>query len=130
MIKEQSEKRKGPRIRTALPVVLKGAHGVTRDVSASGLFFWTSEIVCELGQLINFSVEIASPKGRMRLNCQGDVVRTEPRSCKVGVAVRIVDSAMEMAQELRAERENTAETLAAYRGPEQAVRLNRPTGDS
>jgi len=97
MSEEQTEKRKGPRIHTALPVVLKGTHGITRDISASGLFFWTSEIACELGQLINFSVEIQSPRGGMRLKCKGGVVRTEPRPCKVGVAVNIVESAMELA---------------------------------
>jgi hypothetical protein len=97
MIEKQTEKRKGPRIHTALPVVLKDAHGITRDISASGLFFWTSEVACELGQLINFSVEIKRPKGRMRLKCQGDVVRTEPRPCRIGIAVKIVESAMELA---------------------------------
>jgi hypothetical protein len=97
MTEKQTEKRKGQRIHTALPVVLKDAHGVTRDVSASGLFFWTSEIACELGQLISFSIEIKRPKGRMRLKCQGDVIRTEPRPCKVGIAVKIIESAMELA---------------------------------
>ena len=94
MIKEQADKRRGQRIHTALPVFLKNARGVTRDVSASGVYSWTSESVCAPGDLINFSVELKRPKGRLVLKCQGDVVRMEPRATEIGVAVKIVDSAM------------------------------------
>ena len=97
MISEQPEKRRGQRIHTALPVFLKNAQGITRDVSASGVFFWTSESVCALGDLISFSVELKRPEGRMVLKCQGDVVRTEPRAAELGVAVKIIESAMELA---------------------------------
>jgi hypothetical protein len=97
MNEEQAEKRRGQRIHTALPVYLKNAEGITRDVSASGVYFWTSESVCALGELINFSVEIKRPEGRMVLKCQGDVIRTEPRSAFMGVAVKITESAMEFA---------------------------------
>jgi hypothetical protein len=97
MITERSEKRSGQRIHTALPVFLKNAQGITRDVSASGVFFWTSESVCALGELISFSVELKRPEGRMMLRCQGDVVRTEPRATEIGVAVKITESAMELA---------------------------------
>ena len=97
MIKEQPERRRGQRIHTALPVFLKNAEGITRDVSASGMFFWTSETVCALGDLISFSVELKRPEGRVKLKCQGDVVRTEPRNGMMGVAVNIAESAMELA---------------------------------
>ena len=96
MITEQLERRRGQRIHTALPVILKNAQGVTRDVSASGVYFWTSEINCTPGDLISFSVELMRPKGRMMLKCQGDVVRTESRATEIGVAVKIVESAMEL----------------------------------
>ena len=95
MITEQPEKRSGPRIHTALPVFLKNIAGTTRDVSASGVFFWTSEPVCVPGELISFSVEFKRPEGRMILKCQGDVVRMEPRAAEIGVAVKILESAME-----------------------------------
>ena len=96
MIAEQLEKRRGQRIHTALPVFLKGAEGTTRDVSASGVFFWTSESVCALGELISFSVELRRPDCRMMLKCQGDVVRTELCNGMMGVAVKITDSAMKI----------------------------------
>ena len=97
MTEEQSEKRRGQRIHTSLPIFLKNVQGITRDVSASGVYFWTSESVCALGELIKFSVELKRREGRMMLRCQGDVVRTEPRAIDMGVAVRIVESAMELA---------------------------------
>jgi len=91
----QAEKRRDQRIHTALPVFLENATGVTRDVSASGVFFWT-ESVCAAGEAIRFAVEVSRPTGSMTLKCQGDVVRTEPRDTAMGVAVRITDSAMEL----------------------------------
>jgi hypothetical protein len=96
MTQEYPDKRRGQRILTALPVFLKNAQGITRDVSASGVYFMTSEAICALGELINFSVELRRREGTMVLKCQGDVVRTEPRASEFGVAVRIVDSAMVM----------------------------------
>lgn len=97
MNKEQPEKRRGQRIHTALPVHLSSAEGITRDVSASGVFFWTTALSCALGELISFSLELKRPEGKMRLRCQGDVVRTEPRDARVGVAVKIIESTIELA---------------------------------
>lgn len=90
------EKRRGQRIYTALPVCLKSATGMTRDVSVSGVFFWT-DAVCVLGELISFSVELHRPDGKIMFKCRGDVIRTEPRDPMLGVAVRIVESGMELA---------------------------------
>jgi hypothetical protein len=47
--------------------------------------------------LISFTVELKRPGGRMMLKCQGDVVRTEPRATEIGVAVKLIESAMEFA---------------------------------
>ena len=96
MNKEQPEKRSGQRIHTALPVHLNSTQGITRDVSAAGLYFWTSESTCALGELISFSVELKRPEGRMMLKCQGDVIRTEPSNGEMGVAVKITESAFEL----------------------------------
>jgi hypothetical protein len=97
MTQQYPDKRRGQRILTALPVFLKNVQGITRDVSASGVYFWTSEASCALGELINFSVELHRREGKLVLKCRGDVVRTEPRNSEFGVAVRIIDSAMVMA---------------------------------
>jgi len=97
MDQQQTEKRRGPRILTALPVILKNVRGITRDISASGVYFWISEALCAPGELISFSVELKRPVGRMVLTCQGDVIRTEPCFAGFGVAVKITDSAMAQA---------------------------------
>jgi hypothetical protein len=47
--------------------------------------------------MISFSVEVKRPGARMVLKCQGDVVRTELRNGEMGVAVKITESAMELA---------------------------------
>jgi hypothetical protein len=97
MITDNPEKRKGQRIQTTLPVLMKNAQGITRDVSASGVYFWVPQLVCAPGDLIAFAVELSRPGGKMILKCQGDVVRTEPHAADTGIAVRIIESAMELA---------------------------------
>ena len=95
MIREQPEKRKGPRIQAALPVLLKNVQGITRDVSAAGVYFWTAGTTCVPGELIDFSVELKRRGGKIVLKCHGDVVRTEPSTKEIGIAVKIIESAME-----------------------------------
>jgi hypothetical protein len=72
--------------------------GVTRDVSASGIFF---EADCHFakGSSIRFAIDIEAPAGNIALNCQGEIVRVEERAGRVGVAVRILESVLEPATE-------------------------------
>lgn len=85
---------------TALPVRLGMATGMTRDVSASGIFFET-EASDSLGDMISFTVEFDTPGGKRMLRCQGDVVRIEPRNTGVGVAVKITESRIELSVRAR-----------------------------
>ena len=97
MAKGDREKRRGERrVLTALSVNLGNAKGVTRDVSASGIFFET-DASYGLGNLISFTVEFDAPGGKLLLRCRGDIVRIEPRGTQVGVAVKIIESTMELA---------------------------------
>ena len=48
------EKRKGERVCTALPVAVGGTMGVTRDVSASGVFF-EMDTLFAVGSLASYS---------------------------------------------------------------------------
>ena len=91
------EHRKEERVSTALPVDLGGAKGVTQDVSASGIFFETDADYAP-GHAISFAVELDTPGGRMRLKCEGEIVRVEPRNGRVGVAVKITQSVLEEAK--------------------------------
>jgi hypothetical protein len=91
------ENRKEQRVRTALRVDLGGeATGVTRDVSASGIFFET-EASYARGNSVRFRIDIETPTGPMLLTCRGEVVRLEPRGARLGVAVRIVESSLSAA---------------------------------
>lgn len=83
-----SEKRKDRRLDTALFVYTEHARGVTRDVSASGVFFWTSGAYA-VGEPICFAMEGNATTGKNISNCQGHVLRIEPRDYMVGVAASI-----------------------------------------
>jgi hypothetical protein len=96
MTAKPSELRRDRRVDTALPVFLESTTGVTRDMSASGAFFWTSGTYAP-GESISFAVELKTAGGRMMWKCRGDVVRTELRDDTVGVAARITESTMEPA---------------------------------
>lgn len=93
MAKEDQEKRSGERVFTTLPVRLGDATGMTRDVSVSGIFFETDALDA-MGDLISFTVEFDTPRGKSMLKCKGDVVRIEPSDTRTGVAVKIVESTM------------------------------------
>lgn len=91
------DKRSEQRIPATYPVNLGSATGITSDVSASGIFFETSADL-SVGSPISFTVEFDSPGGRKVLKCTGSIVRTETRSTGVGVAVRITESTMGIAE--------------------------------
>ncbi len=86
--------RKEERIVTALPVKLGEAMGVTRNVSAAGIFF-EIDAACAVGSDISFELELEMPTGKIMLKCKGCIIRTEPRNDKLGVAVKITESVME-----------------------------------
>jgi hypothetical protein len=87
----ESEQRREERVPAALQVRLDGATGLTRDVSASGIFFET-EAAYAAGSEIAFAVDLDTPGGKMVLNCKGSIVRVEHGPARLGVAVRITES--------------------------------------
>ena len=94
MDRREPEKRKEGRIVTTLSVNLEALTGVTRDVSASGVFFEV-DANYKVGDEISFSVELNTPGGKLLLKCEGEIVRIEPCGPHVGIAVRITKSALE-----------------------------------
>jgi len=65
-------------------VIPGNATGLTRDVSACGVYLWIKGQAFNAGDRIRFAVQIDRPAGTMRLVCRGDVVRTEHFSCARG----------------------------------------------
>ena len=67
------------------------AKGVTRDLSASGVYFETDSRLVE-GSMIRFMIDLDTPiQGEnARLECHGYIVRVEGRGTgRVGIAVRL-----------------------------------------
>jgi hypothetical protein len=91
-----NEQRREERVPAALRVGLDNGSGVTRDVSASGVFFET-ETGYAPGSTIRFTIDLGAPGGNMVLSCQGDIVRVENRGGRIGVAVKITESSIRAA---------------------------------
>ena len=89
-------KKREERARVALPVDFGSGTGVTRDISASGIFFETDESY-GVGSEISLSIAFDTPGGKLMMKCQGQIVRVEHRDGKVGVAAKITASMLESA---------------------------------
>ena len=89
------EKRREERMSVTRPVRLDRAAGVTRNISASGVFFET-EVDYAVGSKIIFAIELDGPQGeKLELITRGEIVRVERRDGKACVAVKIVASKLE-----------------------------------
>ena len=83
------------RVPAVLPVTLEHGAGITRNVSASGLFFETDQLLTP-GAAINFSLEFENARGGpLRLKCEARIVRVEQQVGKIGVAAAITSSRFE-----------------------------------
>ena len=78
------ERRRGQRFKVALPVQLNDGIGITCDISTSGIFFET-ESAHSIGETIRLSLNFEHET----LQCEGRVVRVEPRNGQFGVAVEL-----------------------------------------
>lgn len=97
-VRRGRDKRREERVAASLPVALATASGITRDVSATGIFFET-EAQYAKGSTVDLTVELETPAGRLQLKCQGEIIRVEKRGTRVGVAVKITDSILRYAQD-------------------------------
>jgi hypothetical protein len=84
------DRRRAWRYPVHLDVNLENGKGVSRDVSASGIYFETDAALTP-GQVINFSfcLEKVYPDVRLDLKCAGTIARIDQRGGRVGVAVTI-----------------------------------------
>ena len=90
------EKRREERMSVTRPVRLDRAAGVTRNISVSGVFF-DADVDYAVGSKIIFAIELDGSQGeKLELRSRGEIVRIEHRAGKVGVAVKIVASKLEL----------------------------------
>jgi hypothetical protein len=113
--------RRDPRVKATVPIIVDGrTAGMTKDVSASGVFFETDEDMAD-GSPIEFTVELESPSGKLVLRCSGQIVRVDRSGGKLGVAAKILDSKLEMKNEtiaanaVAASPDGTIQPMAAAR---------------
>lgn len=83
------EQRGNPRERLALLLKLAdGAQAVTRDISASGLYF-EMQGAHVLSGPVDFELQL--PEVCMKFTASGEIVRVELKDGRTGVAVRLID---------------------------------------
>jgi hypothetical protein len=84
------ERRQAARFRGALPVEWENGAGITRDFSASGIFFETEQFFSSGESLeLALRLEHSYPGNSIRVRCRGEVVRVERNGEKTGVAMAI-----------------------------------------
>ncbi len=77
------------RINARLPVNVGGERGVTRDISTTGMFIIQSTPY-EMGSRVDFWLDMDTPEGKVKLCCEGEVMRVEELDGKIGIGVRIL----------------------------------------
>lgn len=79
------------RFNTTLPVEIAGIQGVTRNISATGIYF-EADMAQELGACVRFTVEMSLRGEKLKLACEGQVVRVDHKDRGLGIAAKLVSS--------------------------------------
>jgi hypothetical protein len=100
----ESERRAARRYSVALPVEIAGGSAVTRDISASGVFF-EADRSFDAGAPLSFALVLdhADPVAPLRLECVGTIVRIEPQGPSTGVAATLTDFRMDLGVQMNGE---------------------------
>jgi hypothetical protein len=84
------------RHRTELTTTVNGVAGVTHNVSATGLYILQDE-KCEVGSHIDFVVDLDTSGAKLKLCCQGEVVRVEKFGHRLGMGIKMLSQVMKTA---------------------------------
>ncbi|HAL39694.1 MAG TPA: hypothetical protein DCP03_16960 [Polaromonas sp.] len=76
------------RFDTELPDEIGGVQGLTRNISATGIYFET-ELTQEPGLRVHFTVEVNVRGEKIRLVCEGEVVREDRNDGVLGIAAKL-----------------------------------------
>lgn len=84
-------RRAADRVASELPVEINGAMGLTRNLSATGVYLETT--VDQMpGSRVHFVVEVVVKGELLKMVCAGEVTRVEHKPGTVGVAVKLTSS--------------------------------------
>lgn len=76
------------RFDTELTVEMEGVFGLTRNVSDTGIYFET-EAVQTPGSRVRFTVEVHAQGEKLKLDCEGEVVRLDRYGRVLGIAAKL-----------------------------------------
>lgn len=90
MTVSSAERRETQRHQIEVPVNFGRGTGVSKDISFSGIYFITKELL-KAGEPLNlaFELEYAIPGKSLQLDCQGHVLRVEQLNGSYGIAAKI-----------------------------------------
>lgn len=89
VVKEQ----RSERYRTDLSTTVHGVTGVTDNISATG-FYVLQDQPCEVGSRIDFAVDLVTRHVKLKLCCEGEVVRVDRVDNRFGIALKILSQVM------------------------------------
>ncbi|WP_158081271.1 PilZ domain-containing protein [Rhodoferax fermentans] len=84
-------RRTADRVLSELPVEIGGVAGLTRNVSATGVYLETT-LDQTPGSRVRFVVEVNVKGELLKMVCAGEVTRVEHKAGTVGVAVKLTSS--------------------------------------
>ncbi|MCX7248163.1 MAG: PilZ domain-containing protein [Burkholderiales bacterium] len=90
VVKEQ----RSERYRTELSTTVQGVTGVTDNISATG-FYILQDQACEVGSRIDFCVDLVTRHVKLKLSCEGEVVRVERVDRRFGIGVKVLSQVMQ-----------------------------------
>ncbi|OIP17067.1 MAG: hypothetical protein AUK51_08860 [Comamonadaceae bacterium CG2_30_59_20] len=70
---------------------INGSPGVTRNISATGVYFETSAEPAS-GAKVSFTVDVLVNGESLKMVCSGEVVRVDRKDALVGIAVKLANS--------------------------------------
>jgi hypothetical protein len=83
--------RRAVRFETALPVEIGNVHGLARNISATGIYF-EIDTAPALGSHVYFAVELTVRGEKLKLVCDGQVLRVDQKDGVHGIAAKFADS--------------------------------------
>ena len=112
MTPKKKNHRREERLDAVMPVQLENALGVTRDISASGMFL-EMDATYAVGSTIEVALDLMMPWGKALFRCTGKVIRMERRQKRVGIAVQFTDVLPEAAAKPKSPRLRSRSPVAA-----------------
>ncbi len=91
MASAADSKRLADRFDSQLPIELDGKQGLTRNISATGIYF-ESQADQAPGSMVQFVVEVEVQGQKLKMVCKGEVVRVDHKDSTVGIAVKLAHS--------------------------------------